>query len=670
MPTSPFSFAWVLPTEITFGSEHIREDEKIAALTFEHNEGDFGSMSIDIRNKRDGGFLQASRKQWAWIGYKGDPIFFGRLVGIPTDLVKNIVTLLFIARPLDYINRKTTLAATLRVPGYFDYLFIDKQKATDLDAVLEGYGALWSIDRVTHELGMSDYLLGEDGTVDFNPEDVPADSVTMNLSQAPLRRVTVDASFHWSQVATGVIDMGSRTFFSYTGASIISDWPQAGTSLDHGYTVDQSSAIDVWDIDKTENSDISWSTSNDQKEHANGDTMSQSGSQSVPIFGEHVKTQEAIIHFAQVVGVNDPYSDPPINIDAHDETTKMIVPMWRVDTTLKLRYDVARDRQEQVMFTLDANVQPIVTDPGLDDVIALSYTSEPLDGPIPFEALPIGDKARRAFLPTPRGQKALEYLIHLAEATLKLRARCVEISFTCSLERALELSTRMNARLFDDRLPGGQATGKVIKYGFSADGSAGSERGSVTIGCSIGYGNTIDPVDGTPVYVDEGYFNLHEVQKYTDTVTVLPAGNVGYTMPDTEPQDDGIDFLRQLEPSQLVIYDVVTGSAVLQEPLIQKAFLSDIAASDANADPNQSSELKKKVIELNKLGVVETLKANPVKWEFHLRPLDGGPFTTPYIVELTNLELPKTIDLEVSTAIGKVRTRDGSDVAAMAGTVS
>jgi hypothetical protein len=70
-------------------------------------------------------------------------------------------------------------------------------------------------------------------------------------------------------------------------------------------------------------------------------------------------------------------------------------------------------------------------------------------------------------------------------------------------ERAIELSCRKNARVFDPRLPGRSAIGKIIKYGFSADGDSGKLIGTVTIGCAIGFGGAITEVPGTPTYVEE-----------------------------------------------------------------------------------------------------------------------------------------------------------------------
>jgi hypothetical protein len=205
-------------------------------------------------------------------------------------------------------------------------------------------------------------------------------------------------------------------------------------------------------------------------------------------------------------------------------------------------------------------VQPIVTLPGEDEVQQLMLQSVDLGESIDGE-LPIGDVRRRSYFPTERGLRSLEYLIALARAHLLLRSRAVEVDFECRFERAVELSCRRNARVFDRRLPGGQALGKIIAYSFGVDGDRGAMIGSVTIGCAVGYGGAIEPVDGDPSYVDDDYVE-NDYQAHDGHVVVLGAGDVGYSVPIDALNDDGLDLLGGLRASD-VISDVavVNGAA-------------------------------------------------------------------------------------------------------------
>ena len=110
----PFYFAWVDAANTTFDSEvHAVEDESVYAFDLSQEEGDFAKLSLAIRNPRVG-LLNPGRNVWAWLSYDSgsgiEPLFFGRLVGIPTSLFEDICTLDFIARPSDYVAQKDALA--------------------------------------------------------------------------------------------------------------------------------------------------------------------------------------------------------------------------------------------------------------------------------------------------------------------------------------------------------------------------------------------------------------------------------------------------------------------------------------------------------------------------------------------------------------------------------
>ena len=53
------------------------------------------------------------------------PLFFGRLIGLPEEMNEEVVTLSFIAKPLNYQAAKAAVADTMRQSQYFDPLFIE-----------------------------------------------------------------------------------------------------------------------------------------------------------------------------------------------------------------------------------------------------------------------------------------------------------------------------------------------------------------------------------------------------------------------------------------------------------------------------------------------------------------------------------------------------------------
>ena len=122
-----FHFAWVDAGQTVFSSAFAREDEQVLSFELAQEEGDFASLRLEVRNPRVG-LLSINRKRWGWLsaseGATLTPLFFGRLIGLPEEMNEEVVTLSFIAKPLNYQAAKAAVADTMRQPVYFDPLFI------------------------------------------------------------------------------------------------------------------------------------------------------------------------------------------------------------------------------------------------------------------------------------------------------------------------------------------------------------------------------------------------------------------------------------------------------------------------------------------------------------------------------------------------------------------
>lgn len=257
-----FYFAFVDPGTAFNAVTHAREDAVLLSAEFGQDEGDFASLRITTINPIGGGgnalgLLGPGRKRWAWlswdIGSGVEPLFFGRLVGIPTDVFASTITLEFQARPEDFNEQKADLAATLKVLPYWDEVFIDEQRRNDPDAVLEAYSALWHIDPVTHEVTISDYLLGEGGTEIFTASQMVATGLELAIGSPPLVGITVDAVVQWTQRAKGTLDLTNYLNTTWPGGitsySLTKDaWPKPGASLGEGWSVSTSSCTELLDV--------------------------------------------------------------------------------------------------------------------------------------------------------------------------------------------------------------------------------------------------------------------------------------------------------------------------------------------------------------------------------------------------------------------------------------
>jgi hypothetical protein len=629
-----FHFAWVDAAETIFGPQHLVEDEKVLSFAIEHSEGDFASLSIVIKNPRIG-LLAPARKTWAWLAHGSTPLFFGRLVGVPSSINQSAVTLEFIARPADYAAQKEALALTLQVLPYYDRVFLTPEAQGDSDAVLEARPELWHIDRATLAVTTSHMLVGEDGVEEFLENEVPYDSVAISIGQVPTRALTVTADVSWKQSARGSIDLGSYYFETYSGKSLIDNWPKPGDRIDGGYAVSVGYATDNYNIDGTEAASFSISWTNEQRKHQNGDTLSMSISSSIaPLRGPSIKIP---------LTSNSKSAEGEASVNS----TWLRVPLWAVSAGLALNYEAARDRKETVSFTMRANFQPLITLSGEEEVGTLHVGGGDVGVPLSDGSLPVGDLRNRSYFSTDRGLQSLEYLLNRARSQLMTSGRAVTVSWDCSFERAKQLSCRKNAVLHDPRLPGGQALGKIVKYSLALDGESGKPIGHVEIACSIGYGGSVLPVAGEPTYVEIGY--VDDGYQFIDgEVVPLDAGDIAYTVPVDAPNDDGVHF--PLTYSRAILVNATHGSADVQAAAINALAEAPVTVfsgptgtqEQIDAIVNRSTEVPRQVEDL--------LKATSVWQEVKLRNLDTGPFETGYAIELTPLELPQGINLEAASA--------------------
>lgn len=939
-------FRWSLSTDTDWDDSFAVYEENVLSLAVEEKEGSFAKLTITVKNPRamSGnalGLLAPSRRQWVWLAWDSGstdgtvPLFFGQLVGIPSDLTGEKITLVLLAKPADYLASKQALAETLKkFPGY-DPVFTDAAHRDNPDAIIAGYSAFYHCDRITHVVTLSDYVDGDGDPIEFGAGNAIYSSVAISLGQVPLRSVSVDANISYTQRDEGQIDLGMRTFESYSGDGFLTDWPKPLADLGSGWSVVSSFAHDVYGISTTQTISYSYSWSNHAKEHEDGDTMSVSESLNKPAltgpFFHAMLTSggQTVAGHPDAFFVDETTADdgspiyhvevtPGQAASSSAQYTDVYVPLFVITAGLKVKYVAARTRHERVKFTLRSDVQPVLstsetqpstdstppdnevinisgadvslplqtqgklsstginvadgdtvtigakpytfqttlTDadghvqrganavasmtslaraiehdgvPGTDyalsmtangdtsaqlsddglsitvssasgsamvttttaaslswtasflitgmqailastggsppagmavkigsrtytfksfqdnsegavtslsdlfnaingtggaagtvanpDVLATEltsntitvtgttlnfvpvsvtmaqyrgewqpYTAYGLDDVVTYggatyqcvfnhaddatfmltsrggvdlwhargglqwdhselypnnpEAIPIGDWRRRSYFPIDRGLRSLEHLIARARARLRIRSRCVQVSWKCPFEFAVGLSCRKSATLFDSRFPGGQATGKISAYSFMLDGNSGEFSGKVTILCAVGNGGVVADVAGDPDYVDDDYVE-DDYQVHTGDAVALASADVSYETPIDVPNDDGLTF--PLGSGQAIITDKVIGTKEDQLKEAQKAYvpsthLNPFGAPVAIIDQQQAHEAQTRAF-------AEALVKEPLWWELELRAATGGPFSTEYAIDLSTLAIPKQVDL-------------------------
>jgi hypothetical protein len=662
MPAGLPYFAWIDASETTFGPEHLRWDESVFSFELKQEEGDPASLTVQVRRPRNAsgdpiGLLGPGRKIWAWFALDCGPALIklrGRLVGIPTSIFEELVTLDFVAKPVDVVAQKEALAASLRVLPYYDEAVIDPQRRTDPDVVLEGYTKIWHYDRETHVVTVSDEISGEDGLVSFDggSEDgkVLYDGLSLSLSSGPLSRVDISAEYTWTQQARGTVDLTDYLVSHWPDAingaipSLnASDWPKRGTGIGDGWVVEESSAEDLRNtVPKTETT----GGSQISKGFGGSGSSRATWSQTVSYLGFAPALFQAAFSPAAIVTNNDlnvSHSQDGDGVDyvssyssSFSSTTPTVV-VQEIKPTLMAGYTAERQCTEMVSLTLIADVQPILTDPEdgealrIDDIRSVNLSQE----------LHIVDPRRRSYIATERGNQSLEHLIALARTHLMKRARVVEIAFVPKLSRMPEITLRKNAFLAEPRV--GEAVGKIIGYSLALDGSDGRINCEVRIGCAIGRGGVVTATDGTPTYCSIDYVGFDYQQFFDRTILVdaFTDSSVGYQPPDASPNDDGIDFLSTVTADDVIEVGLVVEHGPDPDDPEEQEDIWHRASYNGGPvnDPAERVAARAEYIKNTILPQYET------RAKFKLKSMTRE-FSSDYELQVTDLKIPTGYDLE------------------------
>src|ERR1700687_3402711 len=543
-------------------SVHEVFDEDVFSVEITHTEGGFAALTLEVKNPRIG-LLAAGRNLWCWLSWRNAlgtvvPLFHGRLVGVPADLQNEIVKLLFVARPNDFVAQRVAAAAALRVLPYWDPVWLI-DKIEDPDTVLETYTSLWHIDPTTLLVTTSDILQGEDGTIDVAESEHFYDAMTVSYGSAPLRQVNVTATVTWTQSGTGDVDLTTALvkkfqdagspyawpkISSYTADGLLTAWPIPLVGLGGGWTIGDATIASLGALSK----DLSVKYTD------------KTGTETYTLKGGTTALPNVI--------------DNGLTLTADWKNFDVVFTLGSLNINLTVHYEASRKGSEIASFIVKAEVQSLLSDPLTSDEESISLSSAFVELGVDDDGeIPLGDLRSNSYFPTDRGQQSLQYVMLLAGAKLLARARAVDITFATTWDKlAGAITCRKNVTLHDARLPGGTATGKVKSYRLAAGDTAGSIIAEVTIGCTIGYGDTITPAAGVDSYADT--YSTGYDEAIGSQVSVI-AGKLVYQSLDGAYviDDDGVDLFNMT--ADTIVTDIlVVGGADDQEAAINDALKS------------------------------------------------------------------------------------------------
>ncbi len=261
-------------------------------------------------------------------------------------------------------------------------------------------------------------------------------------------------------------------------------------------------------------------------------------------------------------------------------------------------------------------------------------------------------------------------MISRARARLRYRSRAVKVGWECRFRDAVALSCRMNATLFDPRIPGGAANGKVTSYSLSC--SDGKVIGKVQIECAIGFGEGIAEITGTPEYVTAGYVQ-NGYQIYDNAMLAHGSGDTTFSLPVFQGFDDGLIFpLRweDISDGGILSNDLASQAAAITGSFaaaVQLQFLNESGGSvgvtqGGTANPTTTTtgvppDVARLFVELPigaAVAVYTSLRvmaANPISGSCLLKPCAGnGPFGGSYAINVSPLVVKQGINLEAPSS--------------------
>jgi hypothetical protein len=457
---------------------------------------------------------------------------------------------------------------------------------------------------------------------------------------------------NWTQQRTGNLGQIAWKDKFETWEDWTSNWPQKGADLGGGWIATDAYAYDTAGPAQSFSSSFSWT--NRAKEHANGDTMSVSISSSATI----TKSTTTVTTSYESSGTST-FGDPSTGQAASTSISLSSsgIGCFDMNLMLALGYQMANGRKETISFTMAADMQPIVTypedEPPIPEQISLTGT----DVGVAFnagDAPPIGDVGNGTYFPTDRGLQSLQYALLFARAHLMLSMRAVKVNFECAFDRAIDLSCRKNALLHDDRLPGGQALGKITEYHLKGDGGTGQLVGAVQIESTIGNAGAVSVMPGDPTYVEAGYVS-RGYQFYENSIIAVPSGDVTFT----PPMDS---LIGDLNPRAMIVHNEFHGwrdkvytppptkdasTAVQPKPLV--SINNPVPAPVPVEHNNFVAGVYVGANEIRASNAAEAIQqwldSRPSWYFLELQPITGLVFDATYNVQVGPLVAPKMLDL-------------------------
>ncbi len=491
-------FSWTI-NEKELDEKKNEQDLKVFQLIISQREGEVAIAKLQIlmseafKKKKGYGHIVYQDKNG-----ENHLLFKGKQIGFPRKMNKGLAEIELSAEPDDAFEQLNKLADTLKVPPYFDVLFVKKDDNNPVN-VLEARSDLFHWDRATGRLSLSNLFQGSK-TVDVS-KVILANSLKLKLGDTPLDSISITLSAEWVQNAEGEVNIYPKIAAQFpkgrmntlTPSGLIAEWPKVGDKIgpalsrkQSGYQVVQSNLREI-----------------------------------TPLF-----TGVLDIH---------PTLTPEIHVKRDGKIKSLRLKRSWLKGDLHLHWHYLQKRRENLTFTLHHANQ-------LKGKIRPRHKHLDIQLQSVDECLP--NQGCSSFFITKRGHDALCYAIEMAKAYLAGSSRCIEVEFMIPFENAIQLTLDTSVLIQSSLIPGGKLIGKVVEYRLVQKCLDG--YGWVRLAVSVGH--VVESIDG--VNERDIYGQDYVEDKFSSSHTTT--SGITYVTYDHQQPTEGI-----LYPQNLSLHDLV-----------------------------------------------------------------------------------------------------------------
>lgn len=479
--------------EETFDPEtHSRLDIEAFSVEIPQSEEQIAIAKIEMRNPR--AILSSLSDRRIFISERGHLIFDGRISLIPRGSVSKTISIEAVAREDDLDDQISALVESLKVPPYWDPLFVASGSENDPSEILAGYSKVLAYSRTGGGVAAVDALGGattleiipEEGSLDYERDLVPA-AYSLKISAA--WKQALQQTFRDDSVLFGLKTM--------TPDEIASSLRWLGANMSEGFSVLESNA--TVRADAFGNQDVEELT---QERDISEDELD-------PIFIEagtwearaQIATMDVALSVEYTGEVNRKESctlivSPGLQADADDGTTE--------EEQVNLRSLAAQATTQPWQPQTEYSEGDQVVDAGnvygarVDHFSGNTRAAE--NWTLIGEASYIASRRAASFFRSGRGQEAIAHAMERLRARARFASRSVMVSFSAPMPNPWLVTEDCQISLSHPRLPGGQVVGRLVEYTLSWK-SDGTRMMSGRIAAAVG----ADEDDTAEFDIDPGY---------------------------------------------------------------------------------------------------------------------------------------------------------------------